>query len=146
MPVLRKRPDLGVYRFAQFGIGLAVLVPGKPSGLYHAESSQEDFLVLSGECVLVVEGEERRLRAWDFVHCPAGTAHVFVGGDAQCILLMIGAARPSAASSIPSRRRLARHGASVERETTSANEAYASFPHWQPERPADERGLPWAAG
>ena len=30
--------------------------------------------VVSGEAALVVEGEERHLRAWDFVHCPPGTS------------------------------------------------------------------------
>src|SRR5262245_52301631 len=49
--------------FAQVGYTIAVLRPGQPSGMYHRETSQEDFLVLSGECLLVVEGEERRLKA-----------------------------------------------------------------------------------
>jgi uncharacterized cupin superfamily protein len=57
--------------FPQLGINIRVLVPGKPNGRYHSESIQEDFLVLSGECVLLVEEEERPLKAWDFVHCPA---------------------------------------------------------------------------
>ena len=66
--------------------------PGQPTTLYHAESSQEDFLVLSGECVAIVEGEERHLHAWDFVHCPPGTGHAFVGaGDGPCVLLGVGA-------------------------------------------------------
>src|SRR5215831_11595260 len=60
--------------FEQLGIRLHVLEPGEPNGLYHGESAQEDFLVLSGECLLLVEGEERRLRAWDFVHSPPWTA------------------------------------------------------------------------
>jgi uncharacterized cupin superfamily protein len=68
--------------FEQFGIRIQVLFPGRPSGLYHREDMQEDFLVLSGECLLLVEGEERRLRAWDFVHSPPNTEHLFVGaGD-----------------------------------------------------------------
>ena len=78
--VVMERPDLEPRMFAEVGYTLAVLEPGKPSGLYHAESLQEDFLVLSGECVLLIEGEERKLRAWDFVHCPAGTNHIFIGG------------------------------------------------------------------
>src|SRR5712691_2197798 len=81
-PVLRRRPDLPVLKFADVGFTLQVVQPGQPSGMYHAESSQEDFLVLAGECRLLVEGEERPLEAWDFVHCPPGTEHVFVGtGD-----------------------------------------------------------------
>ena len=68
--------------FPQVGFTLAVLRPGEPSGLYHREANQENFLVLSGECLLLVEGEERHLRAWDFVHCPPGTDHILVGaGD-----------------------------------------------------------------
>src|ERR671926_704208 len=68
--------------FDQVGIRLHVLPPGQPNGLYHAESKQEDFLVLSGECTLIVEGEERRLEAWGFFHSPAGTEHVFIGAGA----------------------------------------------------------------
>ena len=75
VPVVRNRPELRALRFADLGVTLAVLEPGKPSGLYHAESNQENFLVLSGECVLLVKGEERRLQAWDFVHCPPRTEH-----------------------------------------------------------------------
>lgn len=65
---LAERDDLAPRRFGELGITLAVLEPGRPSGLYHAESAQEDFLVLAGECRLVVEDQERTLRAWDFVH------------------------------------------------------------------------------
>ena len=68
--------------FAEVGVRIHVLPPGEPNGLYHGESQQEDFLVLVGECVLLVEGEERRLKQWDFVHCPAWTEHIFIGaGD-----------------------------------------------------------------
>src|SRR5919197_3480877 len=91
--------DFGAYtrfegdaRFAQFGINIGVLRPGQPACMYHGEDNQEDFLVLSGECLLLVEGEERRLRAWDFVHCPAWTEHVFVGaGEGPCAILAVGA-------------------------------------------------------
>jgi uncharacterized cupin superfamily protein len=68
--------------FAELGFRLTVLHPGEPSGMYHAESGQEDFLVVSGECILIVEGEERLLKAWDFVHCPPMTEHIFVGARA----------------------------------------------------------------
>jgi uncharacterized cupin superfamily protein len=143
-PVLRRRPDLDVYTFAQLGVTLAVIWPGQPSGLYHAETNQEDFLVLMGECVLVVEGEERKLRAWDFVHCPPGTAHVFVGsGDGPCVVFMVGR-RSGDKGIVYPRSELARgHGAGVEAETSSAAEAYAPFPHWQPDRPDRWNDLPW---
>ena len=78
--------------FPDVGVTLAVLQPGQPSGVHHRESNQEDFLVLAGECLLIVEGEERPLRAWDFVHCPPETEHIFVGaGDGPCAILMTGA-------------------------------------------------------
>ena len=144
MPVLRRRPELPVHRFAQLGIILHVLQPGQPSGLYHAESKQEDFLVLAGECLLLVEGEERLLRAWDFVHCPPGTAHAFVGaGDGPCVIFMTGARTREKDTVYPRSDVARRHGAGVETETHSPSEAYGRFPHWQPERPESERGLPW---
>ncbi len=78
--------------FPQLGIRLHVLEPGEPNGLYHAESEQEAFLVLSGECTLLVEGEERLLRQWDFFHSPARTEHIFVGaGEGPCVIFMVGA-------------------------------------------------------
>ena len=78
--------------FTDFGINLSVLEPDESNCLYHSENQQEAFLVLSGECKLLVEEEERLLRAWDFFHCPAGTQHVFVGaGDGPCVILMAGA-------------------------------------------------------
>ena len=132
--VLRDRPDLEPVRFEHLGVTLAVLQPGKPSALYHAESNQEDFLVLAGDCLLVIEGQERRLRAWDFVHCPPGTAHAFVGtGDRACVLLMVGARSPDRSIVYPRAGAALRHGAGVETETRSPAEAYAPFAHWQPE-------------
>ena len=68
--------------FPQVGVNLFVLGPGEPMAMYHWEVDQEDFLMLAGAAILIVEGEERPLRQWDFVHCPAGTRHVIVGaGD-----------------------------------------------------------------
>ena len=76
----------------QIGLGVHVLPPGEAPGRYHAEANQEGFLVLAGECILVVEGEERRLKQWDFFHCPPGTAHITVGaGDEPCAIFMLGA-------------------------------------------------------
>ena len=108
--------DFGAYtrfegeaRFPQIGINIGVLEPGQPACMYHGEDDQEDFLVLSGECLLLIEGEERRLEAWDFVHCPAWTEHVFVGaGDGPCAILAVGARVEPATSSI--RRRRSRSG------------------------------------
>src|SRR6266536_2546465 len=77
----------GEQDFLQLGINLSVLGPGEFMAMYHWEADQEDFVVLAGEALLIVEGEERPLRQWDFVHCPAGTNHVIVGaGDGPCIV------------------------------------------------------------
>jgi uncharacterized cupin superfamily protein len=133
--------------FADVGFTLGVIWPGRPSGMYHREANQEDFLVLAGECVLLIEGQERQLKAWDFVHCPADTEHIFVGaGDGPCVIFMTGARKGWPEKGIVyARSELAlRHGAGVETETTSPPEAYAPFPKWQPGRPKSWDGLPWA--
>jgi uncharacterized cupin superfamily protein len=142
---LQGRPDLEPRRFDEIGYTLAVLEPGKPSGMYHAESSQEDFLVLSGTCLLIIEDEERPLRAWDFVHCPAGTRHVFVGtGDQPCAIFMVGA-RPEGRTIVYPRSEVAlARGAGVETETDAPPQAYAPFPAWRLGRPQAWGGLPWA--
>jgi uncharacterized cupin superfamily protein len=115
-------------RFPEFGVNIHVLAPGQPNAKYHREEAQEDFLVLSGECLLIVEGQERRLRAWDFVHCPAGTEHVFVGaGDGPCAILMIGTRGAGRAVHYPVNALAARHGASVVAPTDSPAEAYADW-------------------
>lgn len=132
--------------FPDVGYSLLVFRPGQPSGLYHREANQEDFLVLSGECLLLVEGEERRLRAWDFVHCPAGTEHIFVAaGDGPCVIFMAGAhvGWPEKGIVYPRSELALRHGAGVEAETTVPREAYAPFPPWRLGRPESFDGLPW---
>ena len=118
----------GERRFGELGINIGVLQPGQAACMYHGEDTQEDFLVLAGECLLLVEGQERRLAAWDFVHCPAWTEHVFVGaGDGPCTLLAVGA-RPGKDVVYPESELAQRHKAGVKRETRSPSEAYASFP------------------
>ena len=132
----------GQARFPLVGINIGVLEPGQPSCYYHAEDEQENFLVLSGSCLLLVEGQERRLKQWDFVHCPAWTEHVFVGaGDGPCAVLMVGA-RPDTEVIYPVAEVARRYGAGVERETPSPDEAYAAFPDSVRVRP-EARGLPW---
>ena len=133
--------------FAELGIRLTVIEPGQPSTLYHAESSQEDFLVLAGECIAIVEDEERQLGAWDFVHCPPGTRHSFVGaGSGPCVILATGARRADGTIVYPPSALARGHGASVDVETTSPKEAYAPFSHWQRGRPGSWDALPWASG
>ena len=130
--------------FEQLGINLRVLRPGQPNCLYHSESLQEDFLVLHGECLLLVEEEEHRLGPWDFVHCAPGTVHVFVGaGDGPCVILMAGARDPDERLLYPESELAKGHGASAEAETTSPEEAYAPYPPPRDERPPDWDKLPW---
>jgi uncharacterized cupin superfamily protein len=118
----------GDLEFAQLGINLNVLEPGQPLCMYHREEEQEDFLVLAGECLLLIEGEERPLKTWDFVHCPAGTDHVFVGaGKEPCTLLAVGS-RNGGEIVYPVSELAQRHSAGVPSETRSPAEAYAPFP------------------
>jgi uncharacterized cupin superfamily protein len=119
----------GESRFPELGVNVNVLEPGRPSGLYHAEASQEDFLILAGECLLLIEREERLLRAWDFVHCPPGTEHVLVGaGTGPCVYVAVGARTGRSELRYPAAAFAQRHGAAVSEETTSPAEAYAPFP------------------
>ena len=132
-------------QFRQVGVNLFVLAPGQPMSMYHWEADQEDFLVLSGEALLLVEGEERTLAQWDFVHCPPRTRHTFVGaGSGPCTILAIGARIESVGEewgSYPVDEAALRHGAGVAEETTSPRKAYASVPRSQP---AEYRG--WLDG
>jgi uncharacterized cupin superfamily protein len=132
--------------FPQIGIRLHVLPPGQPNGLYHFENQQEDFLVLSGECTLLVEGEERLLRQWDFFHSPAGTEHIFVGaGDEPCVILMAGARAEPWQVLYPVSELAARYGASAEEETSEPDKAYVGWEPSRRERPSYWGRLPWAS-
>ena len=118
----------GGTQFPEIGINIRVLQPGQPNCMYHGESGQESFLVLAGECLLLVEGEERPLKAWDFVHLPAWTEHVVVGaGDGPCAILMVGSRRPDEKIRYPVEDVALKHGAGVEQETPDPKEAYAPF-------------------
>jgi quercetin dioxygenase-like cupin family protein len=117
----------GGQEWAQLGFRIQVLMRGQ-RGMYHGERGQEDFLVVSGECVLVIEGEERRLKAWDFVHCPPWTQHVFVGaGDEPCVIVMVGSRLGGFEVLYPVSEVTAKHDASVLEETSSPDEAYARW-------------------
>ena len=116
----------------QLGINPFVLMPGELMGMYHWEADQEDFLVVSGEAVLIVEGEERQLRAWDFFHCPPNTKHVIVGaGSGPCLVIAVGA-RTHDSLGFPADEVAKRHGASVEEDTMDGDVAYASAPPREP--------------
>jgi uncharacterized cupin superfamily protein len=137
-PALQGRAD-----FPQLGLGITVLEPGEPLAMYHWENDQEDFLVLAGEGVLIVEGVERPLRQWDFVHCPPGTGHAIIGaGDGPCVVFAVGALENhttgsrveytldgvEGASAYTVDEAALRHGAGVEEEMEDADVAYARFP------------------
>ncbi|HEX8074792.1 MAG TPA: cupin domain-containing protein [Thermoleophilaceae bacterium] len=131
--------------FPELGINIRVLQPGQPCAMYHRESNQEDFLVLSGECVLLVEEQERHLGPWDFVHFPPNTTHVVVGaGDGPCVVLMAGARDPEEELMYPASELAQRHGAGVERDTPSEVEAYAGQPARELGRPDRWEELPWS--
>jgi uncharacterized cupin superfamily protein len=134
-------PFEGPMDFPQLGIVLYVLASGEPIGMYHWEANQEDFLVLSGEGLLIVEGEERPLRQWDFVHCPRGTKHIILGaGDAPCVVLAVGAREHQAGvewGGYTVDEVARRHGAGVEQETSDAEKAYDRFPKPVPTRYQD---------
>lgn len=133
----RNEGRLGLYctfegkrRFPQLGVNVNVLQPGQPMGLYHREKAQEGFLVVAGECLLLVDEQERHLATWDFFHCPGGTPHIIVGaGEGPAVVVAVGARGRGVGGGIvyPVSEVAARHGASVERETTSPAEAYAKL-------------------
>jgi uncharacterized cupin superfamily protein len=141
------RLDLdGETEFPQVGVNLYVLAPGDVMGMYHWEADQEDFFVVEGEALLIVEGEERPVRKWDFVHCPADTAHIIVGaGGSPCAVLAVGAREHQGGpgwGGYPVDETALRHGAGVERETNEVREAYARFPdrvptRWRADWPSD---------
>jgi uncharacterized cupin superfamily protein len=126
------------FPFPQLGIAVYVLGPGEPMAMYHWEADQEDFLVISGEALLIVEGEERSLRAWDFVHCPPETKHVIVGaGDGPCVVVAVGArdrTRGGDWGGYTVDETALRHGAGVEEETDDPKQAYARFRPSEPRR------------
>src|SRR5688500_12579445 len=123
------------------GIGIHILHPGETPGMYHSESNQEGFLVLSGECLAIVDGEERPMRQWDYLHCPPGTAHITVGaGDGPCAILMVGTRDAGETTNYIADPAAARYGAAVAADTESPREAYADRPPIGPAR------SPWPLG
>jgi uncharacterized cupin superfamily protein len=132
--------------FADFGINIHVIGPGERSTMYHGEDGQEDFLVLSGSCTVVIEGEERTLQAWDFLHCPAWTRHTFANtGEEACAILMVGARRDGVepGCEYPEDPKAQALGAGVASYTTESKTAYAGTPE-SVEEPYREGTLPGA--
>jgi len=120
------RFEVAAARFPEFGINVRLLAPGQPNCLYHRENAQEAFLVLSGECVAIVEEQERRMGTGDFLYAPPGTAHVLVGaGEEPCAVLMVGTRKSPEELLYPVSPVAARYGASVKEETSDEQAAYA---------------------
>jgi uncharacterized cupin superfamily protein len=124
--------------FPQLGLRISVIEPGEPMAMYHWEADQEDFLVISGEALLIVGGEERLLGPWDFVHCPPETKHVIVGaGDEPCVVVAVGARERTRGrdwGGYTVDEAALRHGAGVEEETHDPKQAYARFRPSEPTR------------
>jgi quercetin dioxygenase-like cupin family protein len=117
----------GKRRFSHLGLNISVFEPGERMGMYHRENAQEAFLVLEGECTLIVEGKERPLKAWDFFYCAPGTEHIIVAtGDQAAIVLAVGARGRSVGGGLVYKvsEVAARCGASAARETSDPAEAY----------------------
>ncbi len=130
-------------RFDEFGINLTVLQPGQPMTMYHRERYQEGFLVLRGECVLIVEGRDVPLRQWDYFHCPADVAHAIVGsGDGLSLVLAVGSRVGPDVIVYPRNETALKHRAGVERETPHPQEAYAPFTRPAPDIPFRGEFLP----
>lgn len=134
--------ELRSERWPDTGVNVQILQPGQPNCRYHSEPVQEDFLVLHGDCIAIVDGEEKPLKQWDFFHCPAGVEHVFVGaGDGPSAVLMIGSRRLDEAH-YPVNDVAAKYDASVKVATDSPREAYAD---WR-ELPWEKTDNPWKRG
>jgi quercetin dioxygenase-like cupin family protein len=114
-------------RFPELGFNVNVMPPGHFGSMYHAEPSQEGFLVLAGQGVVVVEGVERKLRAWDYFHCPADTPHVLVATGDEPLIYVAAGSRAKRGVVYLVDETAQTHGAAVSEETTEGREAYAGF-------------------
>lgn len=116
-------------QFPELGFNVRVLQPGQPNAMYHRERAQEACLVLRGECIAIVEEQERRLGTGDFLHLPPGTAHVLIGaGGGPCVVVMAGARKSDIEVLYPVSAAAARHGASVRENTSDVRVAYGDQP------------------
>jgi uncharacterized cupin superfamily protein len=124
MGVFTRLGESKAARFPQLGFNIGVLWPGQPACMYHREPNQEGFLVLSGECILLVEGQQRQMKQWDYFHCPADTDHLLIAsGDGPCVAIAVGS-RASRDVVYPVSELARKCGGSVENETADPEEAY----------------------
>ena len=130
--------DYDAERFEEVGINLTALRPGQPMTMYHRERSQEGFLILRGECLLLVDGREVPLKQWDYFHCPPDVPHGIVGaGAGMSLVLAVGGRGRGFEILYPRDETALKHDAGVEKDTPSPNEAYARFN--RPAPPTDFR-------
>ena len=106
--------------------------------LYHHEAGQEDFLVLRGECILIIEGNERAIKAWDFVHCPPRTPHAIIAaGSEPALVLAVGARKEKGSARYPIEAAAVLRNAGVPDATTSPMDVYARFGEAHPRSAPD---------
>jgi uncharacterized cupin superfamily protein len=120
--------------FDQLGVGITIVGPGEPTTMYHWESNEEDFIVLRGGGIAILDGEEHQLRQWDAIHCPPGVAHAFVGGPDGLVLFGVGAREHADEGAYVADPVAARFGAAPERDTDDTGEAYKRFGPREPVR------------
>lgn len=129
-----KSPDFGHFcrfesettTFPHVGINIHVMQPGQPGCHYHRENQQENFLVLSGQCKLLIEDQEVELGPMDFVHCPPDTDHVLIGaGKEPCTVVAIGCRKGGVELTYPKNELAAKYNASSPETTNDPRVSYA---------------------
>ncbi len=134
MRTLARFGGQGEAHFDDLGIALYWLEPGQPMSMYHHERGQEDFLVLRGRALAIVEGEERPLQTWDLLHCPSRTPHTIVGASEEpALILAVGARLEKGSARYPVEPAAIRHDAGVR----EGEEPYARFSDPSPCPPPD---------
>lgn len=102
--------------------------------MYHHEAGEEDFLVLAGTPLLLVEEVERPLRRWDLVHCPPRTPHTIVNPSGEpTIIFALGARIERGSARYPRSELAGRHG--VQGYGPTAELAYGDLVVTQVEAP-----------
>ena len=120
----------GETHFPELGLNVGVIPPGDGTTMYHYEDAQEGFLVVAGEGIVIVEGEERPVRAWDYFHCPAGTPHAMVAtGEEPMVVISVGARREAVETVYPVDETAQKHGVGVDEEKTRGAYEGMTFDH-----------------
>jgi uncharacterized cupin superfamily protein len=118
----------GKAHFDEVGVAMYWLESGQAMSLYHHEAGQEDFLVLRGEPLLIVEEVERGLRLWDLVHCPPRTPHAIVNPSAEpALIFALGARRERGSARYPHSAAARARGVERAGNSDRADAAYADL-------------------